>query len=317
MLFHQSKATELVWKESRNWINSQPLSLSPLQGKVVLLDFWTYSCVNCLRTLPALKEMWKKYADKGLIIIGIHTPEFEFEKDLTAVLQAVRRLGIEYPVLHDPTRVNWDNYGNTYWPRAALISPQGEVILDHVGESGYDEIEKAIVRELKKMKGFTMSNLPRLQEEKRYYHPGISPETYAGSARNNGLGSTQVCTKSGCNEYYDSGKYHSNIIYLQGDWRQTPEYLEFQGEKGYIIFQYYAQEVNVVMDGRGAATVVLNDKPVPAAAAGKEVQAKPEKSIVFVDRPDMYSIIRKGEVHTGVLKIMGFKWLKIYAYTFG
>lgn len=314
MLFSKN-AKKLVWDEHKNWLNSKPISWEELKGKVVLLDFWTYSCVNCLRTLPALKQMWHKYKDKKLIIIGIHTPEFEFEKDLTNVQKAVRKLGIEYPILSDPTRINWENYGNTYWPRAALINKDTEIIMDHVGESGYDEIEEGIIAELKKMKQIT--SVQKIKEEKRFYHPSISPETYAGNARNQGLGSAKVCTKIGCDEYYDVGKYHSNIIYLQGDWNQSAEYLEFKGEQGHLTFKYFAKEVNVVMEGSGSINIMLDNKPISANDAGAEVQVKYEKGLVFLHGADMYNVIKTKDYREGVLKIIPSKGLKVYALTFG
>ncbi len=314
MLFPKT-AKKLVWSENKNWLNSKPIAWEELRGKVVLLDFWTYSCVNCLRTLPALKSMWQKYKEKKFVVIGVHTPEFEFEKDLTNVQKAVRKLGIEYPVLNDSQRINWENYGNTYWPRAALINAQGEIILDHVGESGYDEIDAEIISELKKMK--RLITAPQFKEQKRFYHPSISPETYAGSARNQGLGSAKVCTKSGCDEYYDTGKYHQNVIYLQGDWQQTTEYLEFKGEQGYFAFKYFAKEVNVVMEGRGSVNIVLDDKPISAAEAGKEVQVKYEKALLFLDGADMYNVVKTKEYQEGVLKIIPSRGVRVYALTFG
>ncbi|HLC71138.1 MAG TPA: thioredoxin-like domain-containing protein [Candidatus Nanoarchaeia archaeon] len=314
MLFSKT-AKKLVWTQNKNWLNSKPISCEELKGKLVLLDFWTYSCINCLRTLPALTEMWQKYKDKKFVIIGVHTPEFEFEKDLMNVQKAVRKLGIEYPILNDPERINWENHGNTYWPRAALINKDGEIILDHVGESGYDEIDAEIIAELKKMKQITTAT--KYKEQQRFYHPSVSPETYAGSARNAGLGSAKVCTKSGCDEYYDSGKYHPNIIYLQGDWLQTNEYLEFKGEQGHFAFKYFAKEVNVVMEGSSSAAIMLDNKPLPVAAAGKDVQVKYDKALVFLHGADMYNVINNKDYHEGVLKIIPSKGLRVYALTFG
>ena len=314
MLFSR-KARKLVWEENRNWINSKPLGGEELKGRVVLLDFWTYSCINCRRTRPALKEIWRKYHNTKFIIIGVHTPEFEFEKDLTKVQQAVRKLGIEYPVLNDPERINWENYGNTYWPRAAVLNADGEIILEHVGESGYAEIEEEIISELSKMK--QIASARKIKEEKRFYHPDMSPETYAGSARSPGLGSVRVCTKSGCDEYYDSGKYHPNIIYLQGDWQQTAEYLEFRGESGHLAFRYFAKEVNVVMDGKGSVSILLDDKPISAADAGKDVQVKYDKGLAFLEGADMYNLVKTKEYREGVLKIIPSKGLRVYAFTFG
>ncbi len=146
-MFLTKRAPEIISKKDQ-WINSEPLTLEKLMGKIVLLDFWTYSCINCLRTLPALKEMWEKYKSKNFIIMGIHTPEFEFEKEIENVKAAVKKHRIEYPVLNDPERINWNRYGNKYWPRYALINPRGNLILEHIGESGYDEIDERIAGEL-------------------------------------------------------------------------------------------------------------------------------------------------------------------------
>ncbi|MBI2669213.1 redoxin domain-containing protein [Candidatus Woesearchaeota archaeon] len=308
------KAPEIVGIEPQNWFNSRPLTLKQLRGKIVLLDFWTYSCINCLRTLPALKEMWRKYQDKDVVIIGIHTPEFEFERDLSNVRKAVKKQGLEYPIASDPERFNWDNYGNQYWPRAALISADGEIIMEHVGESGYDEIEQKIIAELKKM-GKLNSGTP-LHEEKHYHHPEISPEIYAGSSRNEGLGSRQVCTAKGCEEYYDPGKHRRNVIYLQGDWKQYAEYLEFREEKGYILLPYFAREVKVVLSGTGLAEVLWNDKPL-GKYAGKDIAMKNNKSYVKIDGSDLYHLIQNEEFQEGIVKIIPFSRMKVYAFTFG
>ena len=314
-MFFQHKAPKLVWTENKNWLHSKPLTWESLRDKLILLDFWTYSCINCLRTLPALKQIWEKYQNKKFILIGVHTPEFDFEKDLVNVQKAARKHELEYPILNDPERINWENYGNTYWPRAALINADGELIMDHVGESGYDEIEEAIIKELRKMKQLEAAS--RIKEEKHYYAPNISPEIYAGSSRNAGLGSAKVCSKRGCDEFYDAGKYHQDIIYVQGDWKQTSEYLEFMGDKGHIAFQYYAKEVNVVMEGKGLATIFLNDKPLMGMEAGKDVRVSQGKSLAHLEGADLYQLVHKPDYQQSVLKIIPFKGLKVYAYTFG
>ena len=128
------------------WINSQPLTLAQLRGKVVLIDFWTYSCINCLRTLPHLKAWYAAYHDKGLVIIGVHTPEFAFEHVTSNVRAAVKRLGIKYPVMQDNRYKTWDNYANQYWPAEYLIDKQGHVRHTHFGEGEYDQTESLIRR---------------------------------------------------------------------------------------------------------------------------------------------------------------------------
>ncbi|VVB59625.1 Thiol-disulfide oxidoreductase ResA [uncultured archaeon] len=139
------KAPEIVSTESQ-WINSKALTMKDLRGKTVLLDFWTYSCVNCLRTLPALKQMWKKYRNRDVVIIGVHTPEFEFEKDIANVRFAVKKHRIKYPVLNDPERINWERYGDTYWPRAELINSEWELVFEHVGDQAMMKLTGVLLK---------------------------------------------------------------------------------------------------------------------------------------------------------------------------
>ncbi|HYX56068.1 MAG TPA: thioredoxin family protein, partial [Nitrososphaeraceae archaeon] len=126
------------------YINTEPINIKDLKGKVVLVDFWTYSCINCIRTIPYLVDWNEKYADKGLVIVGIHSPEFEFEKNIDNVKAAVQKYGIKYPVLQDNDKGTWDAYQNRYWPRKYLIDNEGYIRYDHIGEGGYTEIEKVI-----------------------------------------------------------------------------------------------------------------------------------------------------------------------------
>ena len=169
-----SKAPKIMGIEG--WINSEPLDLETLRGKVVLIDFWTYSCINCIRTLPHIKEWYKKYKDNGLVIIGVHTPEFEFEKKLSNVQSAVKDFGITYPVALDNNYSTWQNYDNHYWPAHYLINQDGAISYTHFGEGNYLETENEIRKLLK------LPLLNQLTEEKSF-HGRITPETYLGSAR--------------------------------------------------------------------------------------------------------------------------------------
>jgi thiol-disulfide isomerase/thioredoxin len=128
------------------WINSEPLTLAGLQqqGKVVLIDFWTYGCYNCTNTLPYIKQWWDKYKDQGLVIVGVHTPEFDSERVLANVQDAVKREGIGWPVVQDNDYKIWRAYGNHYWPRFYLVDSRGQIIYDHIGESTYEETERQI-----------------------------------------------------------------------------------------------------------------------------------------------------------------------------
>ncbi len=316
-LMRKKEAPEIEFDSDKQWINSRPLKLERLKGKIILLDFWAYSCVNCIRTLSALKKIVEKYKNKRFVLIGIHTPEFEFEKEIGNVKYAVKKHGINWPVLNDPRRINWDNYGNTYWPRAALINAEGELIFEHVGESGYDEIDSKIEEELRKLG--EISDSKKIDEQKRKYAYNISKESYAGSLRNNGIGSGKVCTKEGCDEYADPKIYKEGVIYLQGDWAQTEEYLEYKGKegRGYIAYRYYASEVNVVMSGVGEAEVLVDDAPLTKEGAGSNVVLKNRKSYVKLEGADMYNLIKDKDYHSRVLKILAFEEMKVFAYTFG
>jgi len=308
------KAPEIISDNGKNWINSKPLSLDSLQGKVVLLDFWAYSCVNCVRTLPALREIWKKYKDKRFVLIGIHTPEFEFEKEIGNVKYAVKKHRLDYPVLQDADRINWERYGNRFWPRAALIDSEGRVVMDHVGESGYDKIDLRIAELLKSMG--EIDEIKNIKEEGRNYMGGISPETYIGSLRGK-ISSGKVCSKDGCDEYSDSGEHERDSVYLDGDWNVEKEYSEFLGRNGHIAYRFFASEVNLVLSGYGKAEVLLNDKPIPKDKAGKDIFFEKGKSYVHVEGADMYNLVKSKEFFEGDLKIIAFEEMKAYAFTFG
>jgi thiol-disulfide isomerase/thioredoxin len=127
-----------------NWINSKPLHINDLRGKVVLVNFWTYGCINCAHTLPHVAELDRKYRDKGLVIIGVHTPELPFERSIANLQTAVKRNGIEYPVAQDNNSMTWNAYNNEYWPAQYIVDQQGHVVFHHDGEGQYDEIEHTI-----------------------------------------------------------------------------------------------------------------------------------------------------------------------------
>ena len=136
----------------QGWLNSPPLTMSGLKGRVVLLDFWTYSCVNCVRTLPQVKQLHMRYSGDRFVLVGVHTPEFDFERLPENVADAVKRFGIEYPVALDSENVTWKLYGNQYWPRQTLVDANGRVRWEHAGEGDYDKMENQI-RELLKEAG--------------------------------------------------------------------------------------------------------------------------------------------------------------------
>jgi thiol-disulfide isomerase/thioredoxin len=141
-LYDYGEAPELTG--AGQWLNSGPLSIEALRGQVILIDFWTYSCINCLRTLPYVARWSERFKDRGLTVIGVHTPEFAYEKSLANLRAAVERHAIKYPVVQDNSYATWKAFGNEYWPAVYLIDRRGHVVLKHAGEGAYDEIEQAI-----------------------------------------------------------------------------------------------------------------------------------------------------------------------------
>ena len=144
-LYDYGPAPEL--KGTGEWLNSSPLTLGSLRGKVVLVDFWTYSCINCLRALPYVTGWYNKYKNQGLVVLGVHTPEFPFEKEVAGVKTAINHFHINYPVVQDNRYETWNAFGNEYWPSSYLIDKRGRVVFKHFGEGGYEEME-AVIRQL-------------------------------------------------------------------------------------------------------------------------------------------------------------------------
>jgi cytochrome c biogenesis protein CcdA/thiol-disulfide isomerase/thioredoxin len=212
------------------WFNSDPLTLASLRGKVVLLDFWTYSCINCQRTLPYLKSWYAKYHDKGLVIIGIHSPEFEFEKNPHNVQQAIKDFGITYPVMQDNNFATWKSYQNEYWPAEYLIDKNGAVRHTHFGEGEYDGSEK-MIQDLLAETGVNVSNLPISNPPTPIY--ANTPETYLGSLRNG----------------------NPDYLSYTGHWVQSPEYTT-PAAGSTLTLQFVAKNVYLVMGNLGKPGLV-------------------------------------------------------------
>ncbi len=280
------------------WINSKPLRIEGLRGKVVLVDFWTFSCINCLRTIPHLKRWHAKYKSKGLVIVGVHTPEFEFEKDPEKVKEAVKKLGITYPVAMDNAMETWEAYDNHYWPAKFLVDKDGFVSYVHFGEGNYAQTEMAIQMAL---------GIKRVvdKDESTAYMFDQSPETYAGFGRNFGLGSGLVCDKSGCNVYVDPGDHVLNTVYPEGQWVQEKEYIELKKAPGSVSYRFNAREANVVMspvDRKVKADVYID---------GRKTQT------VTVEESTMYNVFRDKRYGEHEMKLVFSGKARVYVYTFG
>jgi thiol-disulfide isomerase/thioredoxin len=231
------------------WLNSQALSLAELKGKVVLLDFMTYSCINCIRTFPYLQAWHESYQDNGLVVIGLHSPEFEFEKNPENVKKALTEFGITFPVMQDNDFATWKNYNNKYWPHTFLIDYNGQIVYDHIGEGNYD-VTEAKIKELLEQRQEALGEVNSI--EKKLVMPTDqlntlpqSPETYFGSSRNNLLANGKSLTE-GIMDFEMPSDIKTNRLYLVGKWRIYPEYAENIDNDAKIIFSYSAKKVFLV-----------------------------------------------------------------------
>jgi len=224
-----------------NWINSPPLSMMQLQGKVVLIDFWTYSCINCLRTLPYIKQWYADYKDKGLVIIGVHTPEFEFEKKPENVAEAASRLGVIYPIAQDNDYKTWVAFQNNYWPAHYLIDQKGNIRMIHFGEGKYVETENAI-REL-------LGMAPMKKKEVVAAQRLTTPETYLGSKRGHSY-TAEIVIKPGQTALYGYQKpLEQNEAGLKGQWLVEEERITSKSSESYLDLKFLSRKVYLVLSG--------------------------------------------------------------------
>lgn len=307
------------------WLNSKPLTLAALRGKPVLVDIWTYSCVNCLRTIPHLKRWHKMYADKGLTIIGVHTPEFAFEKSAEHVERAVKDLGIDYPVVLDPDNAIWNLYANRYWPRKFLINAKGQIVYDHAGEGAYAETEIAIQSALVEI---GVKGLPAVGPDDSLggavcYR--TSPELYLGYLRGR-LGNHDDYFPGSESVFTDRGDHAEDLPYLHGHFAVQPEYIEHTKKlptpSEYLLFSYRGFSVNMVMESMRGVTEValeLDHHPLSDDFFGSDVRrASDGRAIVNVREPRMYNLVNAKNYHQGTLKLrFATEGIRCYAATFG
>ncbi len=299
-----------------NWINSEPLRLKDLKGKVVLIDFWTYTCINCIRTLPHVTSWYEKYKDDGLVIIGVHTPEFEFEKDTKNVNQAINQYSINYPVAQDNDFSTWNAFSNRYWPAKYLIDKNGNIRYFHFGEGKYDETEKAIQELLKETGTEINDEMTKIPDNT----PTVrnSPETYLGSTRM---------------EYYfpngniQNGDYKNlektsgisvNSFTLGGNWIITDEYSE-SGVDAVLEYRFTASKVFLVMKPKqgteGKVRVYIDGQIPDASSAGIDLNSNGYLPITS-DR--LYELINLDGKHgEHLLRIEFTPNIQVFAFTFG
>lgn len=283
------------------WLNSPPLSMELLRGKVVLVDFWTYSCINCLRTLPYLKAWDKKYRSQGLVIVGVHSPEFAFERDQGNVEKAIRDLGIKYPVAMDNQFAIWDAYKNEYWPTHYLIDMQGVIRDQHFGEGKYQETEQMIQTLLKE------ANRGMLATDDDLVQVGgsgataawsallRSPETYLGYARMENLVSPEAVKKDVAAQYSAPRTLKRNQWALSGKWLISAEASAAQSAGGTLSYRFLGRDLHLVLgshDGKPVRFKVTLDGAAPEADHGVDIDAQ-GNGVMREQR--LYQLIRQNE----------------------
>jgi thiol-disulfide isomerase/thioredoxin len=284
--------------EAEGWLNSPPLGPADLTGKVVVYDFWTYSCVNCVRTLPYLRSWYQRYAGDGLVIVGVHSPEFEFEKSHTNVTNAVRRLDVTWPVAFDDDMKIWNAFGNRYWPAKYVTDRTGRLRYLHFGEGAYDEVEN-VLRKLLGVKPGAPRAAPHPERGTAHVATNITPETYLGTER--GPGDARVV----------------------GAWTSDREKVLADASGASIELSYRAREVNLVMSPAPAGPVdmlvELDGKPLPPPYRTSQTRVDDAgRTLVRVDAPDLFRLVLGPAVESHTLRLTAQgPGLQAFAFTFG
>ena len=306
------------------WLQGDPVQIQG-SGKPVLVDFWDYTCLNCLRTLPYVREWYERYAEHGLRVVGVHTPEFSFAKNPDHVRRAMEGLEIPYPVVLDADFKIWQAYENRYWPAKYFVDAAGLLRAQHFGEGGYGESEALIQIMLREQEGFS-ADLPPVMEPMRAEDvPGavcyrVTPELYCGYARGV-IGNVGAIAPDKPMTYRDHGKHLEGTLYLEGDWLLASESLARPfGAAGpsRLHLSYMAVDVNLVLHPPitgdvGTLRVLLDGAPISADRAGEDV----EDGEVAVSHPGMYRLVRGGDAERHELTLeTESDGLATFAFTF-
>lgn len=294
----------------KSWLNSKPLTISSLKGKVVLIDFWTYSCINCLRTLPYITKWDQTYRDKGLIIIGIHAPEFEFEKNADNVQNAIKRNNVKYPVALDNNLDTWRAFQNKYWPAHYLIDKDGNVVYTHFGEGNYDKTENNI----RYLLGLDAKN-EKTQEQATYSY-SQTPETYLGSLRAENFSNPKKLINA-TSEFKLPQSLPADNWALSGRWKIDSQKITSQESNAKLQLNFTSKKVFLVLGTQSSkpiiATVKLNGIILKKFAGKDVVNGKIE-----VSGHRLYELINQDSVKNGLLEITSSEeGLEAYAFTFG
>jgi thiol-disulfide isomerase/thioredoxin len=280
-----------------SWLNSAPLTMAQLRGKVVLIDFWTYSCINCLRTLPYLAKWYDTYKDKGFVIIGIHTPEFAFERVTRNVEAAIERYHIKYPVVQDNDYRMWKAYDNHYWPADFLVDQQGRIVAEHFGEGDYDKMEDDIRKLLAAGPAVGRENGADLSRIG-------SPEMYFGSSRVEYLASLEAARPE-AQTYTAPDPLPLNNFALVGDWTIGAEDAVLSKDQGAVVLHFKSGKVYMVASSASPVTVAVT------------VDGKPQPPVT-IEASRLYTLFNSDDYREHRLEVKIPKaGLHAYTFTFG
>jgi len=315
------KAPELVGISG--YLNTTPEELAnAIKGKVVLYDIWTYSCINCVRTLPFITSWDEKYSDHGLLIIGIHSPEFEFEKDINNVKIAIAKHGIHYPVVLDNDKKIWDAFENNYWPRKYIADHEGYIRYDHIGEGGYRETEKVIqdlLRERNESLGLNASSAKEFVKIDEFDSSGFrTPELYFGydfvSGRNQ-LGNLEGFSPNQDVTYSIPESKQLHNFYLDGTWKNLKGSMKLISDSGLIVVPYSGKEVNIVTAGDANLTIKIDGTIIDPSISGKDVGSFGH---IHVHDSGLYNIVQTDTSEEHTLEIyVDSPGFEIFTFTFG
>ena len=310
---------------ANGWINSKPLSAKDLKGKVVLVDFWDYSCINCIRAIPYIRAWADKYRSSGLVVIGVHTPEFDVEKQMPNVEKAVKKFGITYPVALDNDYKIWNSFHNQYWPAHYFIDARGKVRYEHFGEGEYDRAERWIQELLKEANSTSLpGSVVTVRGEGAQAAADIidvrSQETYIGYARADNFASRGGIKRDTEVLYNEPAHLRLNEWGLSGQWLDRREAAVLTAPGGKIIFRFHARDLHLVLGpgtrGRPIRYRVTIDGRAPGPDHGFDIDAQ-GNGIVTDDR--LYQLIRqKGSVtdHIFVIEFVD-PGVQAFSFTFG
>lgn len=297
------------------WLNTRPLKTSDLRGKVVLVDFWTYSCVNCIRTLPYLRGWWDRYSSKKFVLLGVHAPEFDFEKDPDNVRKFMEEKGVNWPVVLDNRFFNWHNFANHYWPAKYLADQHGNIVYTHFGEGDYSETEAKIRQLLKEDRDNQPLPAPAPHETGLECFRA-TPETYCGYIRGE-IQNAGSYSRDTVAEYHAPPALNRDTISLDGRWLGKGQYVESKAAGSSLKLEFKATEVNLVMsqaDGPARALITLNGKVPEPDELGTDCD---RAGIVTPGEPRMYNLLESGHPMEGTLEVLADEGsLRAYAFTF-